>query len=297
MPPRVTATVLPKTPAATPAVKRATANEPDSWGKNYHRIMIYGDAKSGKSSWCGTIPGRGMWIQPNTKMSGGELVSIDTPENRARIDPRFLSSADRAKEILDEAASGGYDFVVLDHITGLRDRFIAEVAGLDEIPVQKRWGTLQQQQYIEVSEKVKTVVAKLCEIPCHVVIISQQGDMNDKADNLADSDLIKPLIGPAMPKKLQNYVLPLVFHIVQTFKRPRYEETTELMIPGDPSTAITKRVRAKGVDYCLRTGPHDLYYTGFRLPVGNYLPDEIVNPTFEKFQAVIDGTYLDRFGE
>jgi hypothetical protein len=295
MPPRVVQTVQPKPAAVTKPVVNAGSN---GWGTPYYRVIVYGESGHGKTSFAGTFPGRGMWIQSNTKMSGSELISIDTPENRERITPECITTADQTNELIAKAAAAKMDFVVLDHITGLRDRFLAEVLGLEDIPVQKRWGMATQPQYGEAAEKVKTVVAKLCELPCHVVIIAQQGDQNKKTDAVVDSEIIQPLLGPAITPAIREFVYPLMPYIVQAFRRPRFKEETELMIPGDPSTAVTKKVRGVGVDFCLRVGYHDLYHTKFRKSRwDNYLPDAIVNPTFEKFQAVIDGTYLETYGE
>ena len=48
-------------------------------------------------------------------------------------------------------------------------------------------------------------------------------------------------------------------------------------------------VRGRGVEYCLRTEPHDVYMTKFRRPGGKDLPEVIVNPTYDKVKALIDG--------
>ena len=47
--------------------------------------------------------------------------------------------------------------------------------------------------------------------------------------------------------------------------------------------------RTKGVDYCLRTEPHDTFMTKFRLPRGTPLPECVVDPTYDKVMALIRG--------
>ena len=55
----------------------------------------------------------------------------------------------------------------------------------------------------------------------------------------------------------------------------------------------TRKVKDK-VDYCLRTAPHPVYTTKFRIPTWpgvDSLPPEIINPSYEKIQALIDGAH------
>jgi hypothetical protein len=58
------------------------------------------------------------------------------------------------------------------------------------------------------------------------------------------------------------------------------------MIAGKP---VVTRVKEKGVEFALRTGKHEVYYTKFRLPLGNVLPDAVVDPTYTKIMALIKG--------
>jgi hypothetical protein len=49
------------------------------------------------------------------------------------------------------------------------------------------------------------------------------------------------------------------------------------------------RVKTREVEYCLRTGPHPVYCTKFRLPKGNPLPESIVDPDYDKIMTIIRG--------
>ena len=87
------------------------------------------------------------------------------------------------------------------------------------------------------------------------------------------------------PGILTGWLNPACDYVVQTFKRPRMEKKT-ISING-VKNVITER--GKGVEYCLRCEPHEVYMTKFRLPKGTKLPDVLVDPDYDKVLKVIQG--------
>jgi hypothetical protein len=51
---------------------------------------------------------------------------------------------------------------------------------------------------------------------------------------------------------------------------------------------VSRWVRGTGVEYCLRTEPHEVFQTKFRMP-GDDIPDCIVDPTYDKVVSLING--------
>jgi hypothetical protein len=200
------------------------------------RMLLYGASGTGKTTLWSTFPDPILTLVCSGGNRPGELKSIDTPENRERISPKVIASTRQLTTLMEEAYSGKYATLVLDHASGLADLMIMEMLGLDAPPISKyraagkgeSWSLISQQQYGQLAVQCKDLFRDMLNLPCNVVIVAQQ----------------------------------------------RY---------------VTER--DKGVEYCLRCEPHETFITKFRVPRGTALPDVIVNPTYDKIQAVIEGRY------
>lgn len=281
--PKVVQTTMPtikKIPISTKNISQSD----DGWGSSHLNVLVYGTAKSGKTTFVSTFPSPILWLVCSGGNQSGELKSVDTPENRKRITPKTIHSADELARYLEQANSGQYETVVLDHLTGLQDLTLKEVLGLDELPAQKSWGLATQQQYGKSTLQCKEFCRGLFNAKCNTVVIAQEKSLSDGD---IDPEIVQACIGPAVTKSLGLFVNPAVDVLVHTYKAPR-TKTVSADLGG---TVVTTEERLKGVEYRLRTGPHDVYMTGFRCPITNYLPEYIKNPTFEMLQTIIAGEW------
>lgn len=244
------------------------------------RLLLYGRSGTGKTTLWSTFPGPILAIICSGGSRPGELKSIDTPENRKKIDPRVVTSTQQIEELL-AAGEGKYKTIVLDHGVGLIDLVLKEIAGLDEIPQQKSWGIVSQQQWGQIISRCKQIFHRLLSSPGHVVLVNQERASNTENE----SDLILPSVGAGLTPKLTEWLNAAVDYAAQTFIRQKEEE--KLVKVGGKE--VKRQVRTAGVEYCLRTGPHPVYYTKFRLPRGRVLPDVIIDPTFVKIDKLIKG--------
>jgi hypothetical protein len=256
-----------------------------NWGNDWVRMLVYGEPKTGKSTFLGTVPGNILWLMASGGTVSGELKSIDTPENRSRIRAENITGAESLDELMKLA--GEYDAVVLDHVTGLSDILLTEVLGLEEVIVQKQWGIATQQQYGQVANLVKKALLKLFSTPAHTFVVAQQRTAEQSQNADVEDDIITASTGPDVGKSIGRYLVPSVDYIVQTFTRAKYREEKGQVVKGIQMPGT--RIKEKGVEYCMRVGPHDKYLTGFRIPRGRTLPDMIVDPTFDKIQQLIKG--------
>jgi AAA domain len=208
------------------------------------------------------------------------MKSIDTPENRKTIKPLIVESTASFKGLLDGAEK--YATIVLDHASGLQDLTLKEILHLDELPAQKSWGLATQQQYGQSASQCKELLRLLLSLDQNVVIVAQERTFGDEAN----TELFAPTVGAAMTPSVVGWLNPACDYVVQTFKRGRTRQVTSKV--GGKDVTTTQRI--KGVDYCLRCEPHDVYQTKFRIPKGRELPDVIVDPTYEKILAVVEGT-------
>ena len=65
-------------------------------------------------------------------------------------------------------------------------------------------------------------------------------------------------------------------------------ETKKIKLRGKTKQA-ERKVKAGGIDYCLRTLPHPMYACKLRLDRNAEVPDVIIDPHYQKIQELIDG--------
>jgi len=261
-------------------VRSSADNGDDAWAMiDRITLLLYGRSGTGKTRFWGTFPGRTLALICSGGRKPGELRSIDTPANRERITARVVRSVDGIKGLIAEAVE--YDNVVLDHVSGLQDLTLKELLGLDEVPAQKGWGLATMQQYGQSTLQCKEIARALLNLPGNVVIVGQERTFGGREDGL-DSTLIQPTVGCAVTPSLASWLNPACDYVCNTYIRGR----TRLIAtePNGPRVAV----REKGVEYCLRVEPHDVYAVKFRR-VGNGPLADIVDPDYDKFTALVRG--------
>lgn len=247
------------------------------------KVLLYGQSGTGKTTLWATFPKPILALICSGGQRPGELRSIDTPENRKAIDARIVETVGAIEELLADA--GEFATVVLDHVSGLQDLTLKEILGIEEIPAQKSWGMATQQQYGQSTLQCKEILRQLLGLGGHVVIIGQERTFGGREDGI-DPELVKPTVGCAVTPSLCGWLNPACDYVLQTFKRPRMR--TKITKVGEKEVKTV--ARDKGVDYCLRCEPHDVFMTKFRVPKGRPLPDVIVDPSYDKLASVISET-------
>lgn len=270
-------------------------DDTDAWGFADHiRIVVYGESGTGKTTLAGTFPGRTLWLVCSGGVRSGELRSIDTPENRKRIRAFTIHDTDSLQEELDAALVGRTKWkdghagtpanIVMDHISGLQDLKLKEIGGLDEIPIQKNWGTFDRQEYGKAAEEVKWYVRRMMQVPCNLIILGQERVFGGRDDD-ADNDVIQPKVGTSVIPSLAKWLHPAMDYVCQTFVRGK-TVTKEVNVAGK----VKKQVeRVPGVEHCLRIGKNDSHIIKFRVPGKPELPEYIVDPSYDKIMAVVKG--------
>ena len=252
------------------------------------KMLVYGQSGSGKTTFWATFPGKILVAVCSGGNRTGELRSVNTAEYRKKIDSVVVQSIADMRDIVDHAAdsSNGYKTLVLDHVSGLQDLALKEILGIDELPAQKSWGLASQQQYGQCTMQCKEALRAMLNLPINVVIIGQERtSRGDDESGGSYSELLRPTVGVATTPSLAGWLNPACDYVVQTFKRPvMVRKTTKV---GDKS--VVTESRGKGVEYCLRCEPHDVYATKFRVPRGLPMPDVIVDPSYDKVIRVIRG--------
>lgn len=247
------------------------------------RVLLYGASGTGKTTLWATFPGP---ISVGICSGGnkpGELRSIDTPENRARIRPTVLNSSDEFRAWLE--ADGDCETRVLDHATGFADMILTEILGRP-LPAQKGWGLASQQQYGQLALLCKEGFRSLLNLPCNVVIVAQERVFGGREDG--GSEVIQPTVGAALTPSVTGWLNPACDYVLQTFKRAEVIRTERSVGEGKLAKTVTTETRTGKVEYCLRCEPHEVFQTKFRVP-GGVKQDVIVNPSYAKLLAASKG--------
>lgn len=252
------------------------------------KIVVYGRGKTGKTSFACTFPKPLLLIGTE---DGTRSVS-----NVKGVEFVMLYEADDLGELVGQVqAQGKYSTLVLDTAGGYQDLILKGVLGLDEVPVSKyrqaskgeawgitdkgTWGTIGTQ----FKERMRSFL-NLAQSPgLHTVVIAHERSFGDDD---SQSNLIFPTIGPALTPSASGWLNGACDYICQTFLRERTEER----IHEVQGKKISQKVKTGEVEYCLRTGPHPVFMTGFRVPRGVVVPADIPDPCYDKVLAAIRGS-------
>lgn len=256
-------------------------------------VSLYGRSKTGKTRLMASFPKPCILIgaEDGTAsiigIKGIDFVRVilddwEPPKNGAYVRISELSA------LLEEIESSGkYKSKALDTASALSDLFLADILGLSKVPEQKSWGMAQRDHYTEQSNRLRTFMRQLLNIPGNTIITAHERNFTEENNS---SDLIKPTVGSALSASVAGWLNGAVDYVAQTFIREE-ESTRKVAIPGKKGETRDLKTKTGRAEYCLRIGPHPVYQTGFRLPPGFSLPDVIVDPSYEKIMEVIEGKH------
>ena len=249
------------------------------------KINLYGRSATGKTTLWATFPEPILAIICSGAKKAGELLSINTPEYNKTIKKVVLHGSSEIEDLVDmQQENGKFATVVLDHATGLQDLILREILGLEKLPEQSSWGLATRNQYGQVALQMKERLRLLLDLPCGVVIVAQEREFESGNEEL--SEVITPYVASALTPSVVGWLNPACNYIAETFIRPKI--VSKKVRIGRKTTIQKTRVPDE-VEYCLRVGPHDVFTTKFRIPKGKELPHVIVDPTYAKIKALIDG--------
>lgn len=236
------------------------------------KLSLYGRAKTGKTRLISSFPKPVLII--------GSEDGTRSIRNVERVDFVQVFRSSEVGKLLEHAKRKGYQTVAIDTATSLQAIILAEILGIEELPTQKHWGLATRDQYGQCALQTKTILHEVMKLRCNVVITAHERNFSDDVE--VSPELLTPNIGSALSPSVANWLNGECEYVAQTFIRSLV--TREEIEPGIVNETVTN----KG-EYCLRVGPHPVYNTGFRVPVGVLLPDVITNPTYDKINALVSG--------
>ena len=238
------------------------------------KLLVYGRGKTGKTRMACTFPKKVLVIGTE---DGTRSVS-----NVKGVDFVQLESSNELDELVELLKGGEYASACLDTAGGLQDLVLKEYLGLTEIVLQKSWGLVKQKDWGPINAQTKkrlhTFLGLAQSHGLNIVITAHERQF----DSDSESDLIFPTIGAALTPGVTGWLNGAVECICQTFIRE------EMKAKQLTKNTTTSKPTGKS-EYCLRVGPHPIFMTGSRVPVGVELPDAIVDPSYEKIRKYIEG--------
>lgn len=279
------------------------------------RMAVYGRSGTGKTTMASSFPGPIRWLVCSGGNKPGELKSIDTPELREKVTPKKIRHTNDILAAVEEAKSGKYATIVMDHMTGLVNQIVMEVKNLKEAPVgwaqsnaqaDKGMTLVTEQEWGFIGAKGIELLRAILDLPINSIIIAQQNERtpkkkkdksgNDMFADFSGEDISLPFVGSQMTPMIEKWFYPAVDYIVGTYIRPKFTTTRQepKIKGGNPIITTTRALSESGkplFEFCLRTGEHDTFITKFRMPksLRSNLPECIVNPTYQKILAVTRG--------
>jgi hypothetical protein len=248
-------------------------------------VALYGYSGTGKTTMLATFPkpllviGTEKGTRSIYNVKGVDFVLIKNPEEIADIVEGI-----RSKKLC-------YNSVGLDTATVLQDLVLAEILGIEELPVQKSWGLATRSQYgqcaMQMKEHLKSLL-RLSDLGVNVVIVTQERNFTSDDDS-ESSELLAPHVGPSLTQSVTNWLNPAVDYILQTMIRRKMVTTEKKVKVGKKVKITTVTKPGKGVEYCIRTSAHPVYTTKFRVPKGSVLPEVIVDPSYDKIAEIVKG--------
>lgn len=252
------------------------------------KILIYGRSGTGKTTFWGTFPGPILVLVCSGGVKSGECLTLKDKKLLAKKDifPHLVKSSVEIDEfIAKQAETNRFRTVVIDHVTGLQDKVLAEILDIDELPVQKAWGTAAQSDYQQCTAQCKEHFKRMLNLDCNVVFIGQERDFNN--DEESRSGGIQPYVAAALTPSLVGWLNPACDYIVQTVIRPKMVEK-RMKFKGKTSVKMT-RVEGE-VEYVANIAPHEVVMTKFRVPKSHKMPKCIIDPSYDKIMALLSGS-------
>lgn len=244
-------------------------------------MSLYGRPKTGKTRLACTFPKPLLVIG-----SEDGTASVIGSEG---VDFVLLRRCEELREIVEgPLAAGKYKSAVLDNGTKFRDMRLSEILGLDGVPVTKGFGFASRENYMECATSLKEMWRPLLQLGrdrrINLVVIAQEA--NPSEDSSGNHDMIIPEIGSDLGKSLRNWLNAECDYIGQTLIRNKVVKTK---VPQGDVTVEVEQKTGKA-EYCLRVGPHEVYQSGFRIPLGKELKEDfLVDPTHAKILQLIQG--------
>jgi hypothetical protein len=238
--------------------------------------LFYGRSGTGKTTLAGTFP------KPMLFLDIGER-GTDSVFDMPGIDSIQVANWGEVEEIYWELINGSkYKTIVIDAAHTMQALALIEAR---ELANKKEKDQTSQRDFGQASGLMNTWIYNYRDLrdeDINVVFLAHDRLREVDTDD-EDASVIMPEMGPRLMPGVAGTLLGAVNVVGYTFIR---EELTKSKVAGQKAK--------REVQYCLRIGPHGIYATKIRSPKGHEVPEYIVDPSYDKLVAVIEGKATPR---
>lgn len=232
--------------------------------------LFYGRSGTGKTTIAGTFP------KPLLILDIGER-GTDSLDGDG-IDTLQINTWGEFEEVYWELrdTDHGYKTVVIDAIHSVQTLAIQEAR---DVAKKSEKDPTSQRDFGQASGLLNTWIYNFRDLRdkgIHILFLAHDRLREVETD---DDTTITPEVGPKLMPGVAGTLLGAVNVVGYTYIR---EETTKSKIAGRPGT--------RSVQYCLRVGPHGVFFTKIRKPKDRPIPEYITDPSYDKLISVIRGT-------
>lgn len=235
-------------------------------------VLVYGRSGTGKTTFSSTFPKPLLLLDVREK-------GTDSVANVPGIDVAHIEKWQDFIDVYWYLSRGNHKYktVVVDQVTQLQDLAILQAmkddgkAETDAIS-KRTWG--------QAAGLMKTWILNfrdLIDQNMHVVFLAH--DRATAGDEDAE-DQIDPTVGARVMPSVASFLYGAVKVIGNSFVKEAF--------------AIENKRKVRSVQYAMRIGPHSVYVTKTRSPVGITAPEVIVNPTFQKVMSIMNGSFKEK---
>jgi len=225
--------------------------------RDFLKILYHGEPGSGKTTAAAHMAklGRVVWVLGEAGLKRGPIERLGVPAENIELHREITYAA--LEELCAEVRAalhrdpGAYVGVVFDSLTEVQGKLLEAKA---------RGLTYSQAEYGVNTNELTLLLRHFCDLPCHVAFIT-----HPKRDEDSDGEVV---YRPAMTPKVSGILLGQV----------------------DVTCVCLALARA---------GEEEPDYLGLFRPAGKYrgkdrlgvLPPRLINPTFDRVLAYVDGTF------
>lgn len=234
-------------------------------------MLAYGKSGTGKTTFSSTFP------KPILLMDIREK-GWDSVANVKGLEVAQVNRWEEFEEMYWYLESGKtkYKTVVIDHVTALQDFALSKSLRDND---KKETDALSKRDFGKASGLMKTWLLNYRDLIDHGINVVFLAHDRQREGEENEDNQIDPSIGPLMMPSVASFLNGAVKLIGHTFIR----ETSEI---------VDKR-RKRQISFAMRIGPHAYYVTKARSLVGVTVPQVVVDPSYEKLAAIMQGTYSE----
>lgn len=253
-------------------------------GRIHKSFVFYGRSGTGKTTVFSTFPGRKLLLDVKD-------VGDDSLTGVEDIDVMDINSWDDfemaywwVKRNPKKYQSLGID--TMSQLQQLAIKKVLEDKGKDPEKAGE-WGSMTKQDWGAVASMMKVWIINLRDLPMQVGFIAQDRTFNVGEEDEANG--LDPEVGPGLSPATAKALNAAVHFIGNTFIRRRVARVKV----KKPEKGKSPYKEVEKIEYCMRIGPNATYVTKVRKAKVITLPSVVVDPTYDRLMAIMNGESND----